>query len=70
MSEPVGGPIRQAAGCSPGQPPRLDHSPLHHREEPRAIFEQGDVGQDVAVDDQEIGELARLDGAELLAPGP
>jgi lysophospholipase L1-like esterase len=48
------------------EPPRLDHTPLHHREEPRAVFQHGDVGQDIAVDDQDVGELAGLDGPELV----
>ena len=35
-----------------------------------AILEQGDVGQDVALDDQQVGELAGLDRADLRSRGP
>ena len=55
---------------APCEPPRLDHASLHHGEELRSVFEHGDVGQDVAVDDQQVGELSRLRPCRIPAPGP
>src|SRR5579864_665781 len=43
----------------------LDDAALHHGHEPRAVIEQGDVSQHVAVDDEQVGELACFDGSEL-----
>src|SRR5947209_8208389 len=50
-----------------GQPPGLDQTSLDHGHEPRAVFEQGDVGEDVAVDHEDIGELAGFEGAEFVS---
>src|SRR5262245_15259433 len=55
---------------------RLAKASLHHRDEARAILQDTDVGQYVAIDHQDIGQLVRLQRAELggpahdLGPGP
>src|SRR5260370_24224342 len=50
----------------PGELACLDRAALHHGEEPRAILQDGDVAEHVAVDDQEIGKFAYLECAELV----
>ena len=45
----------------------FDGAALDHRDESLAIFEQRDVGDNVAVDDEHVGQLAWFQRAELIA---
>src|SRR5262249_54453714 len=51
----------------PGELPGLDDAALHHGEEARAVLQDGDVRQHVAVHHQHVGQLARLERAQLVA---
>ena len=42
-----------------------DRAALHHQRDVGDIAQHGDVGERVAGDDDEVGELALLDRAEL-----
>ena len=41
---------------------------LHHREDARLVLQHRDVGERVAVDQQQVGEVALADVAELTLP--
>src|ERR1035438_5972233 len=46
----------------------LDDAALHHRQKIVAAFETRDVRDDIAGDNQEVGEFSWLHGADLVAP--
>src|SRR6185436_13088205 len=48
------------------QPPRLDDAALEDRDEPAPVLEDLDVVERIAVDDQDVRELAGLKRADLL----
>src|SRR5262249_4135115 len=50
-----------------GEAPGLHDPALHHGDEPLAVFEQRNVCDDVAVDDQHIRQFARFEGPQLVA---
>src|SRR5262245_9908045 len=48
------------------KPPGLHQSALHHRYEAAPVFEDRNIRQYVAIHDQHVGQLARLQGANLV----
>src|SRR5947208_1747804 len=47
---------------------QVAHAVLHDEGEALVVLKHADVGQGIAVDQQQIGEIARLDPAELVGP--
>ena len=52
---------------SPSEPSRFDDAPLHDGDEPAAVFENGDVCHDIAIDHEDIRQLADGERAEFMS---
>src|SRR5581483_1867618 len=47
---------------------RLDYASLQHGDKAAAVLQNADIGENVAVDNQDIGKLAPFQGADLVVP--